>query len=81
MNEKEIIMENLDTVDTVIEMVPEKVGFNWKKAGLVGLVVVAAAALGYEVYKVVEKKKADKAQASNHFAIVEASDFEEETAE
>lgn len=79
INVKEIIEENLDTVDTVIELVPEKkVGFNFMKATGVAIGVGAVVALGVGVYKWVQKKKKDKAQEADNSNVVEASDFEDE---
>lgn len=62
MNEKEIIMDELDTVETVIELVPEKKGVNFGKVGIAVVVTGAVAALGYKCYKLIKAKKAQKAQ-------------------
>lgn len=62
MNENEIIMENLDTMEDVIEVIPEKKGVNFGKVGIAVLAVGAAVALGYKVVKVIKQKKAQKAQ-------------------
>ena len=78
MNENEIIMENLDTMDEVIEMVPEKAGFDFKKAGLVLIAASAVAALGYKGYQLIKAKKAKKAQEAECVATVDACDFEDE---
>lgn len=76
--EKKIIEENLDTVDEVIELIPEKTGFNFKKAGGVAIVVGAIVALGYGAYKLIEKKKEQKALEADCTSNAQACDFEDE---
>lgn len=79
MNEKQIneIMEtNLDTVEDVIELVPEKKGVNFGKIGLAVVVTGAVAALGYKCYKLIKEKKAQKAQAAE-YETVEDDDFDD----
>lgn len=76
MNEKEIIMDNLDTVEDVIELVPEKKGVNFGKIGLAVVVTGAVAALGYKCYKLIKQKKAQNDQEAD-CATVEEDDFEE----
>ena len=79
INTEEIIMDNMDTVETVIELVPEKPKFNFKKAGLVVLGLGAVAALGYEIYKLIDKKKkANETQEAEYGCTVDAGDFEDE---
>lgn len=62
MNEKEIIMDELDTVETVIELVPEKKSINFGKVSIAVLVTCAVAALGYKGYKLIKAKNTQKAQ-------------------
>ncbi len=82
MNENEIIIENLDTVEDVIEVVPEKTGVNFGKVGLAVLAAGAVAALGYKAYKLIKEKKAKKAQEAENVVTGEAFDFEnDESAE
>lgn len=76
MNEKEIIMDNLDTVEDVIELVPEKKGVNFGKIGIAVVVTGAVAALGYKCYKLIKQKKAQKAQEAD-VVTAEEDDFEE----
>lgn len=78
MNENEIIMENLDTVDEVIELVPEKNGVNFGKIGIAILAAGAVAALGYKCYKLIKAKKTAGSQEVEPLTIVEANDFEDE---
>ena len=76
MNEKEIIMNELDTVEDVIELVPEKKGVNIGKIGLAVVVTGAVAALGYKCYKLIKAKKANKAQEDECVTASYDEDFE-----
>lgn len=78
MNENEIIMENLDTVEDVIELVPEKTGVNFGKIGFAVLAAGAVAALGYKCYKLIKEKKARETKEAECVTTVEAGDFEDE---
>ena len=78
MNENEIIMENLDTVEEVIELVPEKASVNFGKIGIAVLAAGAIAALGYKAYKLIKEKKAREIKEAECIATVEATDFEDE---
>lgn len=78
MNENEIIMENLDVVDEVIELAPEKAGINFGKVGLAVLAAGAVAALGYKAYKLIKAKKEKADQEVENLTIVKATDFEDE---
>lgn len=68
MNENEIIMENLDVVEDVIEVIPEKKGVNFGKIGIAVLAAGAAGALVYKVVKLIKAKKAQKAQEAENDA-------------
>lgn len=81
MNENEIIMENLDTVEEVIELVPEKAGVNFGKIGIAVLAAGAVAALGYKAYKLIKEKKARDMKEAECAATVEPCDFEDENSE
>lgn len=79
MNENEIIMDNLDVVEEVIELVPEKKGVNFGKIGLAVLAAGAVAALGFKCYKLIKAKKAAKgSQEADCFCDDEAVDFADE---
>lgn len=78
MNENEIIMENLDNVGEVVELVPEKAGFDFKKAGLVVLAASAVVALGYKGYKLIKEKRAKKLQEAGNVVTGEVCDFEDD---
>ena len=75
MNEKEIIMTNLDTVEDVIELVPAKPKVNVATVGIAVLAIGVAAALGYKAVKAIKAKKAKKAQEAEDFVTVEDNDF------
>ena len=83
MNENEIIMENLDTVEGIMEVIPEKKNINFTKVGLGVLAVGAVAALGFKAYKVIKKKMAQKAQEAEDadYVTVEDDYDDEESAE
>lgn len=76
MNENEIIMENLDVVEDVIVLGPEKKSVNFGKVGLAVLAAGAVAALGYKCYKLIKQKKAKGSQEEDCFYATDATDFE-----
>ena len=82
MENNEIIMDNMDVMDEVIEVIPEKPAVNFGKIGFGIAVACAVVALGYKGYKLIKEKKAKEAQAAENVVDVDAEDFEyEESAE
>jgi uncharacterized membrane protein YebE (DUF533 family) len=71
-------MENLDKVEEVIELVPEKPSVNFGKIGFAIVAAGAVAALGYKAYKLIKAKKAKGSQEAECVATVTPIEFEDE---
>lgn len=80
MNENEIIM-NEEVMEQAVEVVTEPSGINFGKIGFGILAAGAVVALGYNIYKVVKAKKAQKILEAGYVGDVECDDFEGEESE